>query len=260
MNIRMSSCAPGVGLVAGILLSGAAFADKVANNAIFTSASGVQVTSLPDTRGGGTPGIGLSMDVADGGSNVQSWDGMDDADNIVFELDIGVGNAMTGASWDVGIATVGGSWLSEAKVLFSDSTGSADPNWISLTPGSADGAPGDTEYSSGGVIDFGAVPLPDIAVGADGILRLEFFEGLDDNADGVDADWRDAAAPFLVDGLGIACLDQGACDSAVSALVGGGVELPEVQPVPALSSRALGILMLSLLAVGAVVVRRRFNN
>ncbi len=151
---------------------------------------------------------GLSM------AGITSVDALDDADNIVIDLNIGAGNALTGLSWDVGLATVGASWLSEPVILFSDSTGSTDPEGIFLTVGIGDDAPGDSEYSSGGVISFSSIPLPDITVGADGILRLQFFEDFDDGP-GVDANWRDAVVPAVIAGLGLQCSNQAACDLAV---------------------------------------------
>ncbi|GAB4113994.1 MAG: hypothetical protein Tsb0027_01950 [Wenzhouxiangellaceae bacterium] len=187
-------------------------------------------------------------------TGIESWDGIDDTDNIIIELDIGAGNTMTGGSFDVGINSVDPSWLSEASVQFSDSTGSADPNAINLAPGAGEDAPGDMEFSSAGVIDFSDNALPDIVAGADGILRLQFFESFDDTADAIDAFWRNAATPALVAGLGIACTDQAACDAAIGGA--GGPDLPPAPAVPTLS--LFGMLALALvLALGTALVLRR---
>ena len=183
-------------------------------------------------------------------------DGVGDPDNIIIDLNIGAGNQMTGASWDVGIMTFGASWLSEADVTFSDSTGATvDPNAIALTVGLGNDAPGDMEFSSGGaVIDFSDNMLPNITAGADGILRLEFSDSFDDNADSADAEWRNAAAAALVAGLGIACTDQAACDAAV----GGGVPVfvPPVV-VPAVKPWGLAALALMLVLGSFLGLRRR---
>jgi uncharacterized repeat protein (TIGR01451 family) len=188
---------------------GSAHAAKGDPSVLLRSASGGELRSLSGAivAPKGTVS-GLSM------AGITSVDALDDPDNIVIDLNIGVGNALTGLSWDVGLATVGASWLSEPVILFSDSTGSTDPEGIFLTVGAGDDAPGDMEYSSGGVIAFSTIPLPNITVGADGILRLQFFEDFDDGA-GVDANWRDAIVPAVIAGLGLQCTNQAACDIAV---------------------------------------------
>jgi len=241
-------------LVLGLLcaaLVGNAMAQSKAGQPLLRAVNGTAVVqSLDDAvlapQGGGVPAAGVDM------TGIESWDGLDDADNIIIELDIGAGNTMTGGSFDVGINAIDPSWLSEATVQFSDSTGSADPNAINLAPGAGEDAPGDMEFSSAGVIDFSDNGLPDIVAGTDGILRLQFFESFDDAADTIDALWRNAATPALVAGLGIACTDQAACDAAV----GGGPVLPPAPAVPTLS--LFGMLALALvLALGTALVLRR---
>lgn len=163
-------------------------------------------------------------------AGIQSIDAIDSATNDVLEFNIGAGNALTGISWDVGIETLGLSWVSEARVQFSSSTGSSDPNAINLTVGNGVNAPGNQEFSSGGVILFSSVPLNDITVGADGILRLQFFESYDDGP-GADANWRDAVMPAIVAGIGLACTNQAACDAAV-----GGAPILDIGTVTAADS------------------------
>lgn len=205
--------------------------------------AGDVVTSAPR----GVPSACVSFE------GIDSWDGLDDTDNIIIDLDIGAGNALTGVGWDIGIASVGASWLSEPTILHSDSTGSADPNGINLTVGIGNDGPGDEDFSSGGVfVVFADNMLPDVVAGADGILRLQIFEGFDDVPDAVDANMRNAAMPALCPGLALQCTDQAACNDAV----GGGPGLPETQPVPVNSPWALVLLMLVLAGVGIVAVRR----
>jgi len=235
-----------------VAVAGTALAQEKAPQPLLSAGNGTdEVQSLDGAvlaPAGGGPSEGVTM------TGIESWDALDDADNIIIELDIGAGNTMTGSSFDCGIATVGASWLSEATVQFSDSTGSADPNAINLRPGAGNDASGDQEFSSAGIIDFSDNGLPDIVAGADGILRLQFFEGFDDVADAVDANWRNAAAPAVVAGLGIACTDQAACDEAAAAFGDSG--LPPPPAVPALS--LFGLLALALvLALGTALVLRR---
>lgn len=186
-------------------------------------------------------------------TGLESWDELDDADNIVIDLDIGAGNQLLGVSWDIGIATVGLSWLSEPIILHSSSAGSADPNGINLTIGLGNDAPGDQDFSSGGVLLFSDVPLPPVVAGADGILQLQLFEDFDDVADAVDANYRNAAAPAVCPGLGLVCSDQAACNAAVG---GGGPAIPETTAVPVNSPWALALLALILASLGFVAVRR----
>lgn len=179
-----------------------------------------------------------------------SWDALDDADNIVINLDIGAGNTLTGLGWDIGVATVGASWLSEATIQHSDSTGSADPNAINLNVGAGNDNSGDEDFTSGGVIlDFSDNMLPDVTAGPDGILRLQLFEDFDDNTDAIDANYRNAAAPQLCAGLALACTDQAACNFAVNPF-------QATQSVPTNSAWGLGLLALLLAGLGFVAVRR----
>lgn len=234
----------------------AALATLIAGGA-FAQAGKTGAAGILSNRDGSIAASSFTAQQALGGAarcldvtGIQSWDGIDDADNIVMDLDIGAGNELEGASWDVNIATVGASWLSEASVQFSDSNGSADPNAINLAPGAADGAPGAMDYSSGGIVLFSSVPLPNIVAGADGILRLQFFEGFDDVADAVDADWAPiTTTPAVCAGLSLQCTDQAACDAALS---------PFGAPaqVPTLSLSGL-VGMALLLMLGAVIVLRR---
>lgn len=203
-----------MGAIAFALTAAApAFAAKGDASFVLSQVNGdVRVSSLDDVpRQIKGPGPGAGLDV----TGVQSWDGLDAIPpNIVIDLNIGAGNELNGLSWDVGIETLGGSWLEEAVVQFSNSSGSADPNAINLSVGAGNGAPGNMEFSSGGVILFGSVPLPNIVAGPDGILRLQFFESFDDAANTVDANWRNAAAAAVVQGIGLSCTNQAACDAA----------------------------------------------
>jgi hypothetical protein len=163
--------------VAGLLLSvSVAGADKV-----------VQPTSLLRADGGGgeapdgVPTAQLDVDV----SGAQSIDLLGDPQNEVRLIPIGANAVVTGVGWDVIINSIPNSWNCEAVVRMSDS---AQVYSIDLTPGSLVCAPGSAQYSSP-IVDFTDIALANIQLGADGLLRLEFFETFNDFADAVDATW-----------------------------------------------------------------------
>jgi len=175
----------------------------------------------------------------------ESWDALDDADNIVIDLDIGANNLLVGVGWDIGIATVGGSWLSEATIQHSSSAGSADPNAINLAVGTGEDASGDQDFSSdGALVIFADAELPNVVPGEDGILRLQLFEGFDDNADAIDANYRNAADPAL-------CPEGG-----LGLLIEAQPEPPVARTVPVNNPWALALLIALLAGLGVVAVRR----
>ena len=181
----------------------------------------------------------------------ESWDGLADPvdpDNTIIDLDIGAGNMLTGVGWDIGIATVGASWLSEPTIQHSSSAGSADPNAINLAVGAGEDAAGDQDFTSGGtVLVFADNALPNVVPDADGILRLQLFESFDDTADAVDANYRNAATPALCaeGGLGLVIEAQPAPPAP-----------PEAQAVPVNNPWALALLFALLAGLGVVAVRR----
>ncbi len=165
------------------------------------------------------------------------------------------------------LETIGASWLSEVRYEFRTS----DPNdpLINLTPASGEGAPGEGDFSSGGVITFADVPLPNIPVGADGEFRIQITDTFDDNAGAADADIFNL--PVGGDfGLSFACDDQAAFDAAFSnpdayttagscagwEFAQEGIVIPESQPVPVNNLWALGLLALLLTGFGLFIIRR----
>lgn len=113
-------------------------------------------------------------------SGTNSWDLQLDADNEINMTAILANAHIVGVGWDVNLATVGASWLSEATMNLEDS--------LFLTVGVGDDFAGTASYSSGGILDLTALTTPlDFFLGADGILDIEFFESFDDVADEIDA-------------------------------------------------------------------------
>lgn len=231
-----------ISLLAFAMVGSVAAQEKTGARSYLSSLDGSLMIATPEDTleisGTVTPPIDLT--------GIDSIDGPGDPDNVVLNFDIGAGNQVTGISFDMGIATIGASWCSEPDLSFTDS---GVTTGVILTPGVGVDANCDQEFSSGGVDDVTAF---NVIAGADGILRLEFSESFDDNADSADANLRNAVAPAVAAGLALTCTDQAACDSAL----GGGTALPPAPAVPALS--LFGLLALALvLVLGTVLVLRR---
>jgi hypothetical protein len=167
----------------------------------------------------------VSIDLA----GVESWDAFGTPNNEIINQILGSGAIMTGIGWNLTIATVGGSWLSDADATF----GSSSLPSITLTPGLGDDASGTASYSSGGIVDFTDIPLPNIVLDADGVLRIEFSEFFDDVLNAVDANYTSGTfdVPFIA----------GA-------------------PVPTMPGVGLLVLLVVLLAAGTLLLRRRASQ
>lgn len=118
-------------------------------------------------------------------SGTPSWDSYGSPNNVVMTPNIGAGSHVTGIGYDVTLHTNGASWLSELECAFEDS---GQTTGVFLSPGYTDSFSGSGTYSSGGIIDLVGLGL-DFTVGADGVLRMEFFEGFDDVSNSIDGVW-----------------------------------------------------------------------
>lgn len=218
--------------------------------AVLASADGdIRIVSLTglQTTGPAPPGRGVQACIDVDG--IDSFDSLDDGDNVTIDVAIGDGFKVIGVAWDVGIAATAPSWLSDANVLISDSSGSDDPQGIFLAPGFDFDEPGDREFTSNGVVLFGDLELPEVGTRADGIVRLQFFEIFDDAPDAPDAAWRNASAPVVCPGIWLEIAEDAPSDPR---------PVPDVDPnaVPTTSLPAL-LLLIGLLVGPAVLVLRR---
>ncbi|GAB4186500.1 MAG: hypothetical protein Tsb002_11000 [Wenzhouxiangellaceae bacterium] len=184
------------------------------------------------------PALGTGVQCFDV-SAIESVDVLDDSDNFQIDLHVGPGNTVTGIAWDVMISTIGASWLSEASIQISDTTGSADPNALVLAPGSGQDLPGMETFSSNGVVVLADNGANDIVVGNDGLLRLQFFESFDDVPDTTDAIWDNSATPVVCGGLFLQCTDQINC-------MWGVVDLEAPALIPTLNPFGLVLLIAGL--------------
>ncbi len=115
--------------------------------------------------------------------------------NTILSYFIGANARVTDVSYNVNITALGESYLSEATVYFGDTD---QLGGVFLRPGFEVAAPGTGTFSdSVSLVDF------DLAfnVGADGLLRLEFFEGFTDG-ERPDSIWNSGTLTFTYDGVG----------------------------------------------------------
>ena len=122
----------------------------------------------------------------------QSFADFLDAANEVSFLNIGAGSHVTGVAFDVNITAFSPSYLSEARLAFTDSDVTVG---VFSTPGVADFMSGTASYS--GNTDLVGAGL-DFFVGADGLLRLEFNESFTDGVN-PDAIWNSGTYTFTYD-------------------------------------------------------------
>lgn len=162
----------------------------------------------------GCSGGGLACLSAQGATANGAWFSGDPA-NRVRNLQVGAGNMLTGIAVDVRVQAVAPSWLHEARVMFS-STDQMAPA-VQYTPGLNQQVPGSIDHSSNGVIDFVDAGISNVVVGADGILRVEWFETLDDTQVNPDSIWSNATSPVVCPGIRLVCSNQAACDAAAQA-------------------------------------------
>ena len=117
-------------------------------------------------------------------AGVQSFGAPGAAGNTIFTLNVGAGSRVIGIAYDVNITAYTPSYLSEIGVYFSNS---AQSEYFYFTPGFQDENSGTGSY----VNSFDLIQLGlDLTVGADGLLRLEFFEDFNDAAVSPDGIWN----------------------------------------------------------------------
>lgn len=120
----------------------------------------------------------------------QSFDGFDSSMNDIIsvdlaaalELDTGSALEIIAFGWDLTIATISPSYLSEAAIDIGDSETGYQ---VTLTPGIGDDFSGTMSYASDGLLDLVDLDLV-ISLG-DGVMLAQFYESFDDFANAVDA-------------------------------------------------------------------------
>jgi hypothetical protein len=214
------------------------------------------VASSQVTKRGGHPAPINPICLSPEGRTSNNRYQINDPGNSVILLNIGAGNAMTGASVEATVEAFSPSWLSNSEILYS-STNFSDENGIIMSF-SPYWNPGVDQFSSGGLDLFADSALPNVVAGSDGVLRIEWFNG-DPFGTNVhlnpNAVWSDATRPIVCQGVYIACVDQEACNAAV--LEAGGIfsgPLPTARALPINGKLGIGMLIAGL---ATIVVRKR---
>lgn len=156
--------------------------------------SGEYLAAAAGATGGNSPirtGEIITFDT----NEIPSFDEQGDEDNVVVLLDLGPNAVVNGIGWDVVLSATDPSWRSEISVLISDSSGVGG---FVLAPGEDNSPGGPTGYSSDGITKLADYQIPDVAVLADGLLRLEFFEDYDDFSNEIDGFWESGQLFFQV--------------------------------------------------------------
>jgi hypothetical protein len=141
----------------------------------------------------------------------QSVNLLGESGNTVWLVDIGAGSRLDALSWNISLSTQDPSWLADMQLSFGSSSGL---DLLTLAPAAADAFSGSGSYS--GSIDLSPLGL---AVGADGLLRIEFSEAFKDLAmDVAEGQWLGGQLVFEVTAAAVP-----EPDSALLALLGLGL-------------------------------------
>lgn len=130
-------------------------------------------------------------------TGTQSLHSLGNGGNVVMEVNVGANALITTVNFDVNVTAFTPSWLSELSVAFTDSGFNVG---VLFTPGFINENAGTASYA--GTIDLVALGLS-FNVGADGILRLEFYEKLDDSAASPDGIWNSGTLTFITDAIDV---------------------------------------------------------
>ncbi|WP_306391477.1 PEP-CTERM sorting domain-containing protein [Telluria beijingensis] len=137
----------------------------------------------------------LVVDVA----GIESFGPVDDERNTVLTFNVGANSVITSLDYTVNLTAYDPSYLLEIGVVIETSAKDQGPG-VTLVPGLFDEFPGTASYSES--LDLVAVGRS-FAVGADGILRLEFIDRFDDLAVNPDGMWNFGSFTFGYDTVDI---------------------------------------------------------
>ena len=155
----------------------------------------------------------LVVDVA----GIASYSNVGSSQNTVLTYNVGAFATITGIAYNVNVTAFAPSYLSELALFF----GNTDKTrGVYFSPGFDDPTPGTATYAdSANLADFGLT----FQVGADGLLRLEFFESFDDTQVAPDGIWNFGTITFFTDAVDVPPV--GVPEPSTTLLVGAGLAL-----------------------------------
>jgi hypothetical protein len=149
-------------------------------------------------------------------AGVESYGEYGDSGNTVLTYNVGANVTITGISYNVNVTAFDPSWLSELSLAFEDSS---QNEGVYFNPAFLDDDSGTGTYSDfADLVDLGL----SFQVGADGILRLEFFEGYDDFV-GADGIWNFGTITFTTDAVDVPPPSGDVPEPASALLIGAGL-------------------------------------
>lgn len=172
---------------AAMVLASVAFGSAQAQTTLkpitgtFTKASGGGGSAFAPANPNAAAPVPMSDLIIDA-TGVVSFDGPAAAGNTVLTFNLAPGALVDAIAYNLSLATVGASWLSEATISFLNSNGDG----VVLTAGFGEDNPGTGTYADSALLsEFGL----SFNVGADGLLLVEFYESFDDVEGAADANW-----------------------------------------------------------------------
>jgi hypothetical protein len=151
-------------------------------------------------------------------AGIESYGEIGDTGNTVLTFNVGAFATITSIAYNVNVTAFSPSYLSEIGLYFGDTDQSTG---VFFTPGFADADPGTGTYAdSADLVDFGLA----FQVGADGLLRLEFFEDFDDASISPDGIWNFGTITFTTDAVDVPPGGE-APEPATGMLMGAGLAL-----------------------------------
>ncbi len=226
-----------------LLVSGSALAQKVPGDGVFATSAAARAPGNPN----GTPTLTVSVPIG-GTTTFAACDfAAPNPANTTIAVDLGPNAVVTGFGGTGTLETIGGSWASEAGLQF---FGSNPEETVRLRFLSAQGSStpaGGSPFNVDPPLDLSDNNLPNIQLGADGILTVEFCETYVDNAGSGDANFLEPST------LTIQCYDCTAPGGGGGP--GGGDPIASV-PLPSTNLWGLLALALGLGFVGHRAMRR----